>query len=133
MKVIDLPQGAGKTTQLVEYMLQPGNEDVIYIAPTVRQAEAARHMAARMILDRASASLGFDMSVIAPTVSPVGKLGRRFVGAGQVASHPRQFANARVVIDELPGVVTQLISSFIGSARVEMVALTSDEKRQERP
>jgi hypothetical protein len=129
VKVIDLPQGAGKTTRLVEYMLEPGNEDVIYIAPTVRQAEVARRMAARMILDRASASLGFDMSVIAPTVSPVGKLGRRFMGADQVASRPRRFTKARVVIDELPGVVTQLISSFISSARVEMVALTGDEKR----
>jgi hypothetical protein len=132
VKVIDLPQGAGKTTQLIEYMLQPGNEDVIYIAPTLRQADNARRMAAHMVLDKASVSLGFDMSPIAPTVSPTGKLGRRFVSAGQVVSHPRRMARSRVVIDELPGVVTELISSFLGSARVEMVAFTSDEKRTPR-
>jgi hypothetical protein len=125
MKVIDLPQGAGKTTQLVESMLQPGNEDVIYIAPTIAQADHARRMAASMILDRASALLGFDMSVIVPTVSRAGKLGRRFMGASQLANHPRQLIDARVVIDELPGVLYVLA----GCARVETVALTSNEER----
>jgi hypothetical protein len=128
MKIIDIPQGAGKTTQLVEYMLQPGNEDVIYIAPTLRQADNARRMAAHMVLDKASVSLGFDMSPVASTVSPAGKLGRRFMGASQVARHSRQLLDARVVIDELPDVLYVLL----GGSRVDVATLTSDEKRTPR-
>lgn len=38
MKIINREMGGGKTHALVEIMLRPGNEDVIYVAPTRDQA-----------------------------------------------------------------------------------------------
>lgn len=48
MKIIDRPHGGGKTTELVKFMLEPGNDDVIYIAPTNMQAQNARRIAEQL-------------------------------------------------------------------------------------
>lgn len=43
MNVIVKPRGSGKTTALVEYMLEPGNEDVVFVAPSQAQANVGFH------------------------------------------------------------------------------------------
>lgn len=45
MKVFNLSPGEGKTTALVKFMLEQGNEHLIYVAPTRAQAANAHRLA----------------------------------------------------------------------------------------
>lgn len=48
MKIIKLGLGEGKTTALLQIMLEPGNEDVVFITPTFAQMRVAQQMMREM-------------------------------------------------------------------------------------
>ena len=86
MDIIQWPTGAGKTSELLAYMLCPENADVHYIAPTMKMAvEAGREFE----------KFGGDAT-------------GRFHGATYL--HKRGLPSAaRYVIDELEGVLGGLV------------------------
>lgn len=94
MEIIDLPQGEGKTAALVDLMLEPGNEDVVYVAPTYAQADYARKLAV--------AKFG--------GVEPLG-FRLRFTSASGVLSYsgPRR----RYVVDELDTTLSVLLGGGV--------------------
>lgn len=94
MIVYSAPRQSGKTFAVAEYMTQPGNEDVVCLAPTLQQA---------MVVYRAA--LEFDLDV-----NPL-----RFTTHRYTQLTPR----SRVVIDEADVVIEQLLN-----CRVDMIALT---------
>jgi hypothetical protein len=85
MKVFNLDRGEGKTTALIKIMLEPGNEDVIYVAPTHAQANYAFTLAQRLA--------GAD------TLNVPGRA--RFIAARQMDLH----SGRRYVVDEADAVV----------------------------
>lgn len=89
MKIISLDPGQGKTTALVKIMLEPGNEDVVYVAPTRKQAESA-HRIAQELHDPGTAY----------------GLRNRFISASEMKNLPSQ---GRYVIDEIDGVIRNLV------------------------
>lgn len=93
MKIINREMGGGKTVSLVELMLYPGNEDVIYVAPTVRQAHQLAFLEA----------LKRD-----PHVSR-----DRFISAGSLEYVRGRYPEARFVIDEIDGVLEYLVQGKV--------------------
>jgi hypothetical protein len=127
VRILDYRPHAGKTTELVELMLEPGNEDVIYVAPTIAQADNASRIAARILLQRISDLLGYDLTALAGRMETRGpKLRRRFLAAHQVVNRPRLAAGSRFVVDETDGVLGGLLGGTILAA-----ALTSDKAAAE--
>lgn len=112
MQVIDLPHGFGKTTTLVKLMLEPGNEDVIYVAPTLEQAqrgalEMALHSADWTDYERRA-------------------LRKRFISVGMLIENRADYARNRFVIDELEAVLEKLLRG-----EVLAVAATSGTRYHE--
>lgn len=91
MKIFNREMGGGKTTALLELMARPENRDVIYVAPTLRQAESAWRMYEAMFQE--------------PTARD------RFVKLDQVTSrHPGgQYPAPRYVLDEVDGLLPALV------------------------
>lgn len=87
MKIIELPRGRGKTTELVILMMEPGNEDVVYVAPTMQQAQSARKIAEAHGMPR-------------PTL-------HRFISANGLSDLHN--TGTRYVVDELDGVLGYLL------------------------
>ena len=89
---IERERAGGKTYRLVQEMLKPGNEDMVYVAPTMHQA--------REIAARTASEMGAE-------VTP--ELLKRFTSVGYI----RQFQGQRVrlVIDEADGVLSQLLGA----------------------
>lgn len=106
MKVYDLPRFEGKTTALVKLMLGRENEDVIYVAPTNSQCEAAWRIARELCEDNPP-------------------LRTRFQTPGTVAyairTNDRRW---RYVFDEFDGV-----AEFLLGGPVLAIALTSEDKK----
>lgn len=108
MRIFEMEQGGGKTTTLVKLMFEPGNEDVVYVAPSRRQANNAMEIAR---------SLGH-----AP-------LHRRFISM-------REFDDLliferkalRVILDE----AEWIIRSSLGVGAVVAIAGTDGKRRQEQ-
>lgn len=86
MRILNWEHGRGKTTELVRMMMQPGNEDVVYVAPTFAQADYALAVATDMC----------------GGVRPAG-LHLRFTSV--LALGQRQGFRGRYVIDEFDGVL----------------------------
>jgi len=93
MKIINREMGGGKTHALVELMLEPGNEDVIFVAPTYSQAQEIGY--------RTALSQGYN-----------GKRDR-FVAVGAILGKPNDFRGKRFVIDEGAGVIGALIGGKV--------------------
>lgn len=104
MRIFNQPMGSGKTTELVTIMLAPGNEDVIYVAPTMSQANAANRIA-REIITKAMEAVGERFSG-----TDVGKLTARFTSASGLSRYPE---GTRYVIDELDGVISGLVNGQV--------------------
>lgn len=85
MKVFNLSPGEGKTTALVKLMLEPGNEHLIYVAPTRAQADNARRLASQLAGSNA-------LNIPGPA---------RFISAAQMDLR----SGDRYVVDELDGVL----------------------------
>lgn len=106
MKIINREMGGGKTHALVEIMLAPGNEDVLYVAPTRDQAYRIAYEYAK-------------------NLSPNVQRGR-FITAADI-EHNR--VGARYVIDEIDTV----LNLFIGTEVVAIAGTDEDVRRgQER-
>lgn len=101
MRVINKPSGAGKTTELVRIMLEPGNEDVVYVAPTRAQAERAGYLTA--------------VSTFRQDETP--ELKARFISANEMRS--RVGRNERYVFDEFDVVLRTLLGDVIAVAGTE--------------
>lgn len=91
MKIINREMGGGKSRALVELMLEPGNEDVVYVAPTVAQAQRIGYEYARQL------DPGVDR--------------KRFIAASALGSLKGR--NVRVVIDEVGGVLSGLVGASV--------------------
>lgn len=104
MKIINREMGGGKTTALVQIMMRPGNEDVIYVAPTLSQAHRIAYPYARQI-------------------DPNVDLNRFVSVAGLLEFDPE--SRPRFVIDELEG----LLGSLAGG-EVLAVAGTDEDLRR---
>lgn len=105
MRIIAIGKGEGKTTALVEYMLQPGNEDVVYVAPTQAQCGSAIRIA-RHLLPRDA------------HISP-----KRFLSAqGVLFGERARGARVRCVVDELDAVLHVLLGG-----EVDLGALTPSD------
>lgn len=105
MNVIVRPRGGGKTTDLVRFMLEPGNEDVTFVAPTHAQAD-----------------VGFR-AFIREGGSP--ELKHRFQPAWWLENRDMRGRRPRIVIDEADGVLGSLIN-----AQIEVITLS---ERRELP
>ena len=107
MRSIELAPGQGKTTALIEYMLEDGNGDVVLVAPTINQARNAEAMflAAGGTKEQAK---------------------RRFISAGNLLSPDQCYRGARVVRDEGDAVIGALTGAY-----VERIAFTGDDVREE--
>jgi len=99
VNVIAFERQAGKTRALIEFMAQPRNEDVLYLAPTAQQATNAHHMAV---------GLGF--------LEPHDR--RRFLSVSQIVDRIdfRRGGPARFVVDELDGVLRLLLNGTVDLA-----------------
>lgn len=106
MKIINREMGGGKTYALVELMLAPGNEDVIYVAPTITQAQNIAFRYAQGLQKNADPG--------------------RFIGAVEFRTriNSRRSDYNRYVIDELEGVLR-----MITGARILAVAGTDEDLR----
>lgn len=96
MIVESRPRMSGKTFHVAKYMTEPGNGDVVCITPTNAQADIVFQIARK-----------FDPTVIRS----------RFITLASFQSQHRP--QARVVIDEADGVISQAVG-----AEVELIALT---------
>ena len=110
MRIIEKDRHGGKTTELVEFMLEPGNEDVFYIAPTNVQAQGVALPIARSILQER----GEDI--------PAG-LSSRFLSASALTQGPHLAPMTRVVIDEIDGVLS-------GVLRLQVLAIAGTDARK---
>lgn len=90
MKIINREMGGGKTHALVEIMLRPGNEDVIYVAPTRDQAYRIAYEYAKTIRPGISRS--------------------RFITAADI-EHNR--LGHRYVFDEVHAVLSTLVGTEV--------------------
>lgn len=104
MRALALNPGDGKTTSLVQYMMREGNENVIYVAPTLAQA----HNAERFFFN-----LGGSEAAAKGRFLSVASVDRAVIGR-----------SARLVFDEAEGVIEAL-----AGARVELIAFTPDDKK----
>lgn len=95
MEVLTLPRSGGKTRSLVKLMLELGNEDVVYVAPTTAQARAVGRQAAL--------ALGARLDEV-----PL----KRFVAASAV----QRGTDQRFVVDELDGVLRVLLGGEVLAA-----------------
>lgn len=95
MKIISKGLGEGKTYDLVKMMLEPGNEDVVYVAPTYMQAQA----------------IGKRTAVAAFGQEDTRELAERFIPVSAMFS--RQGRNERYVVDEIAGVISYLMGSEV--------------------
>ena len=113
MRIIEKDLHGGKTTELVKFMLEPGNEDVIYIAPTLHQAQRiALAIAVDVLEDR-----GDEVPVT---------IGSRFRSLSVLKDGYTLPPNTRVVIDEIDGV----LSGVLG---VQVLAIAGTDSRKKYP
>ena len=94
MRILNWEHGRGKTTELVRMMMQPGNEDVVYVAPTFAQADYALAVA----------------TDLCGGVRPAG-LQLRFTSV--FALGQRHGFRERYVIDEFDGVLRSLLGAEV--------------------
>lgn len=106
MKIIATEVGGGKTTALVDIMLEPGNEDVVYVAPTFSQSDHAHRVAKQRAADAGR-----------PTPSRT-----RFIRADQILA--RATTGDRFVLDEVDGILHFLL----GGAPVAIAGTDEDVK-----
>lgn len=92
MRLIELPRGGGKTTELVKIMLD--DDSVYYVAPTRKQADLAAQLATQVAPKR-------NLS------------GSRFLSAQQVVSDAYLPGSATIVVDEIDGVLEVLLSRSV--------------------
>lgn len=111
MRIINRPKGSGKTYELVKMMMmEPGNEDIVYVAPTYVQAE---RIAKRLAIQEFGAK-------------PSPELSMRFTNAGAVNQPGRHYPpDQRFVIDELDGVIGGIIGGNV------VAVAGTDEKHKE--
>lgn len=109
MKIISKGLGEGKTTDLVRIMLQPGNEDVVFVAPTWAQAER----------------IGYRTAISFFGATPGKELQGRFISASALENHVRT-GKHRYVFDEVDGVLQALLR-----APVIAIAGTDEDVRHE--
>lgn len=98
LRIIERPKGGGKTAALIEIMLAPGNEDVVYIAPTAAQAAEAYRRACWLQMERGQRALINSNRFISAS---------RFDFQHQAMHHTS--APMRVVIDEVGGALSGLL------------------------
>lgn len=95
MKIISKGLGEGKTYDLVKLMLEPGNEDVVFVAPTRAQAQ----------------DIGKRTAVITFGQRDTPELRSRFISAAELPN--RKGRKERYVIDEIDGVIGGLIGGEV--------------------
>lgn len=111
MKVFNLSPGQGKTTALLKIMLEPGNEDVYYVAPMHTQADAAHERVTH---------------IAGPDALNVPGRGR-FLSASQLRDFKKpKGIKPRFVIDEADGVL-----GIATPGPILAIALSDDEVRRE--
>lgn len=96
MKIINREMGGGKTYALVEMMLEPGNEDVIFVAPTYSQAQSIAYPYAAQIVGESSKALR-----------------DRFISVAHLLSDRKKYEGRRFVIDEVNGVLGVLTGGHV--------------------
>ena len=101
MRILNWERGCGKTTELVRIMMQPGNEDVVYVAPTYAQADYALRVAERVFNNRREE---LPKEYLA-----------RFISASGLKSRMQSLLrdHKRLVIDELDGVLGALFGAEV--------------------
>lgn len=92
MKIINREHGGGKTTALVWIMFEPGNEDVVFVAPT-----------------KAQANIGYQTAVTSLGKKGGAELRDRFISVSEFQS--RKGRNERYVFDEIEEVIRYLIGA----------------------
>lgn len=105
-KIINREMSSGKTTTLVRMMFEPGNEDVVYVAPTIAQA---KKIALRVAVDL----LGY---------SETPELSNRFIGVSEL--HRRGGLTERYVVDE----VDEVLRILLGCDIVAIAGTDEDHK-----
>ena len=93
MKIINREMGGGKTTALVEMMLRPGNEDVVFVAPTRAQA----------------VNIGLRTAVKVFGQEETPKLRDRFISVSELLG--RRDRKERYVLDEIEGCLQYLVEA----------------------
>jgi len=121
MRIFNRPMGTGKTTELVKLMLEPGNGDVYFVAPSRAQAEIGYRIAKEMIV----ASAKSDPEV---TIS-YKNLGHRFISASAL---DKLEAGTRYVIDEIDGVIGALIGGPVLAIAGTDGKIRADQIQQRR-
>lgn len=106
MKIINREMGGGKTYALVELMLEPGNEDVIYVAPTVSQAQGIAFPYAAQITGQATKELR-----------------DRFISVAQIDNLRGRVV--RFVFDEVDGIL-----GYLAGAPVIAIAGTDEDLKR---
>lgn len=107
VRSIELPPGQGKTTALIEYMLEDGNGDVVLVAPTVGQARHAETMFLEAGGTKEQAK-------------------RRFIAAGALLAPGHAYRGARIILDEADAVIGAITTAY-----VERMAYTTDDVREQ--
>lgn len=110
MKIISKGLGEGKTYDLVKLMLEPGNEDVVFVAPTRAQAQA----------------LGKRTAVETFGQGDTPELSQRFISAAELPN--RKGRKERYVIDEIDGV----IGGLMGGEVIAIAGTDEDVKAEHR-
>lgn len=123
MRIFNRPMGAGKTTELVKLMLEPGNEDVYFVAPTRAQAEIG-HRIAQGILSEALEAVGDRFAG-----TDRGKLAARFLSSSALEKQPK---GTRYVIDEIDGVIGSLIGGPVLAIAGTDGKMRADQIQQRR-
>lgn len=113
MKIINREMGGGKTRSLVEFMLASGNEDVVYVAPTISQAV---HVAYRYA------------KVLDPLVPQ-----RRFISASSLAAYAEKHPGSRFVLDEVDGILGSLVNGTVLAIAGTDEDLREGQRRRMQP
>lgn len=103
MRIFNRPMGTGKTTELVKIMLEPGNGDVYYVAPSRAQAQNAYNIAKELIVSAAKNDPNVTISY--------SNLGYRFLSVSAFENSPPE--KERYVIDEIDGVISHFFNGHV--------------------
>ena len=95
MKIINREPGGGKTTALVGMMFEPGNEDVVFVAPTKKQA----------------IDIGLRTAVTVYGATQDAALRDRFISVSELDN--RKGREERYVIDEIDGAIDFLVGGTV--------------------
>lgn len=104
LRIIEMKPGEGKTTTLVKIMLEPGNEDVLYVAPTNSQARIGYLTALELLGKPFDRDEGRGAKITEP------ELWKRFMS---YETHAHRTDQPRVVVDELDGVIGRALNATV--------------------